>query len=109
DFDAECFEWPRAGAEPGRIWLLNRLDSATSGVILGAADRELAAAIRARFKAKRIRKLYAALVFGAPRQPAEVWRDRLAVEKRGGRIRTGAGGHVPAESRMRVLRRGDGV
>jgi 23S rRNA-/tRNA-specific pseudouridylate synthase len=36
-----------------------------------------------------------------------VWRDRLAIAKHGGRIRTGAdGGHVPAESRMRVVQMG---
>jgi 23S rRNA pseudouridine955/2504/2580 synthase len=104
----ECYEWMSAdGGGPRRLWLLNRLDSATSGVILAAADRELAAEIRAQFKRKQVRKVYQALVFGAPRQPIELWRDLLAVEKRGGKIRTAAGaGHVPAESRMSVVRMG---
>jgi len=119
----ECFVWDesapsaapgpggesRPGAEnasgsPRRLWLLNRLDSATSGVILVAADGELAREIRAQFKRKQVRKLYQALVFGVPRQPVEVWQDRLAVSKQGGRIRTAAAaGHIPAESRMRVV------
>lgn len=104
--DGEFFEWRAAGsAEPQRLWLLNRLDSATSGVILAAASAELAAEIRAQFKRKQVRKVYFALVFGAPRQPVELWRDLLAVEKRGGQIRTAAhAGHVPAESRMTVMR-----
>lgn len=106
--DGEFFEWGAAAAEQGgvrRLWLLNRLDSATSGVILVAATQELATEIRAQFKRKQVRKVYAALVFGAPRQPVELWRDLLAVEKRGGRIRTVAtAGHVPAESRMSVMR-----
>ena len=107
--DGEYFEWTPPGGRPQRLWLLNRLDSATSGVILAAADGELATAIRAQFKRKHVRKAYLALVFGAPRQPQEVWRDLLAVEKRGGTIRTATiAGHVPAESRMSVVRMGKG-
>ncbi len=108
--DGECFEWTAPGAAvPRKLWLLNRLDSATSGVILAADTAELAAAIRAHFKRKQVRKVYHALVFGAPRQPMELWRDLLAVEKRGGQIRTAAhAGHVPAECRMTVIRAGRG-
>jgi tRNA pseudouridine65 synthase len=112
--DGEFFEWrgSGAGAEPTamrRLWLLNRLDSATSGVILAAASAELAAEIRVHFKRKQVRKVYHALVFGAPRQTAEQWRDLLAVEKRGGRVRTAAhAGNVPAESGMSVVRKGGG-
>ena len=108
--EGEFFEWKSAvtgSAGPRRLWLLNRLDSATSGVILAAESAELAAEIREHFKRKQVRKVYHALVFGTPRQPAELWRDRLAVEKRGGQIRTAAhAGNVPAESRMTVLRSG---
>ena len=62
--ESECYQWPAfaetpAGkpgesrertATPGRLWLLNRLDSATSGVILAAASEELAREVRAQFK-----------------------------------------------------------
>ncbi|MGH7945358.1 MAG: RluA family pseudouridine synthase [Opitutaceae bacterium] len=110
--DGEFFEWNSsdAGAPgPRRLWLLNRLDSATSGVILVAANAELAAEVRAHFKRKQVHKVYQALVFGAPRETAELWRDRLAVEKRGGQIRAAAhAGHVPAESRMTLVRKGTG-
>ena len=106
--DGEYFEWSgtTSGASmPQRLWLLNRLDSATSGVILVASSAELAKEIRAHFKRKRVHKEYRALVFGAPREPAAVWVDRLAVEKRGGQIRTAThAGHVPAECRMTLLR-----
>ena len=104
--DGEYFEW---GAPPQRLWLLNRLDSATSGVILAAATEELALTVRAQFKRRQVHKVYAALVFGQPRGPDELWRDRLAVEKQGGRIRTVAhAGHIPAESRMTLVRTGGG-
>jgi 23S rRNA-/tRNA-specific pseudouridylate synthase len=98
--DEEVYEWPG-----GRLWLVNRLDSATSGVILVAADASLAAAIRAQFRDRRVRKTYRALVFGKLAARSEVWRDRLSVEKKGGRIRTG-GGFTPAESAMSVVRAG---
>ena len=106
EVEGEFYEWEPAGSgEPQRLWLLNRLDSATSGVILAAADATLAAEIRAQFKRKTVRKTYLALVFGGPRQPVELWRDLLAVEKRGGQIRTATrAGNVPAESRMSVVR-----
>ncbi len=102
----ECYRWAETGAS--RLWLINRLDSATSGLILVATDGALAAAVRAQFKRKQVHKVYQALVFGRPRQAAETWVDRLATDKRGGRIRTGAG-HVPAESRMTLVRAGTGV
>lgn len=108
--DGEYFEWGGTSGQPlQKLWLLNRLDSATSGVILAAASAELAAAVRAQFKRKQVRKVYHALVFGTPRQATELWRDRLAVEKRGGKIRTAAhAGHIPAESRMTVVRTSGG-
>lgn len=106
DLQEECFVWTDAGGTPRRLWLLNRLDSATSGVILAAASAELAETVRAQFKRKTVRKVYSALVFGGPKQTQETWRDRLAVQKQGGVIRTSAAaGHVPAESVMTVLRR----
>jgi len=109
--EGEFFEWTNteSGNPARRLWLLNRLDSATSGVIMVAANAELAAEIRAHFKRKQVHKEYLALVFGAPRQASELWRDRLAVDKRGGQIRTAAhAGHVPAESRMTLVRKGTG-
>jgi tRNA pseudouridine65 synthase len=106
--DGEVYSWRDAAnsTEP-KIWLLNRLDSATSGVILVAASEELAREIRAQFKRKQVKKVYAALVFGTPRQASELWRDLLAVEKRGGQVRTdSAAGNIPAECRMSVVRAG---
>jgi len=120
DMKGEYFEWQRPVAEgtgapseetPApvfRLWLLNRLDSATSGVILAATSEALASAIRTQFRQKRVRKVYHALVFGKPRLPSELWRDRLSVRRTGGHVRTGAGGGIPAESRVSAVRTGRG-
>jgi 23S rRNA-/tRNA-specific pseudouridylate synthase len=114
NMEGEYYEWkgPASGS-PGsapvfRLWLLNRLDSATSGVILAAASEPLAAAIRKQFKNKRVRKVYHALVFGAPRRPSELWTDRLSVRREAGHIRTSAKGGAPAESRVSAVRTGKG-
>lgn len=104
--EGEYYHWTDAAGQPQRLWLLNRLDSATSGVILVSAGEKLATAIRLHFRQKRVHKVYNALVFGRPSVPQQVWRDRLAVEKRAGQIRTSAAGHIPAECQMRVLRQG---
>jgi len=104
--EGEFYQWEREGGGVAKLWLLNRLDSATSGVILVSADEKLATAVRLHFRQKRVHKVYNALVFGKPSQAAQLWRDRLAVEKRAGHIRTVATGHIPAECRMSLQRLG---
>ena len=104
DGEGECFHWIGTGGAR-RLWLINRLDSATSGLILAATDGDLAREVRAQFQRRQVRKTYQALVFGKPRQDAETWRDVLDVRKQGGRIRTAAGsGGLPAECRMALVR-----
>jgi len=107
--NGEVYTWPEAeGGATHQLWLLNRLDSATSGVILLATSAELAEHIRAQFRRQHIDKRYSALVFGRPNVTRDVWQDRLAVQKQGGRIRTGGGGNIPAECAMTVLRSAPG-
>jgi 23S rRNA-/tRNA-specific pseudouridylate synthase len=108
DTEEECYEWTGAGGAR-RLWLINRLDSATSGLILAATNGELAREVRLQFQRRQVRKTYQALVFGKPRRPAETWKDVLDVKKQGGRIRTAAGsGNLPAECRMALVRAGSG-
>lgn len=103
--EGEFFSWSDASGAARTLWLLNRLDSHTSGVILGVLDNtDLARRIRALFREKHIRKVYHALVFGKLSHPTAVWKDRLAIEKRGGQVRTKAGEGIPSESEVRVLR-----
>lgn len=109
DEEAQCYRWNEDGAER-RLWLLNRLDGATSGVLLVAAGADLAAAIRAQFERKRVRKVYNALVFGAPREHVQLWRDLLAVRKQGGQVRaSGAAGNIPAVTQFSLLTQARGA
>lgn len=107
----ECFNWTPTdvpGAAPRRLFLLNRLDSATSGVILVTANEKLATYMRELFLNKHIHKLYQAVVFGKPSEKAQYWRDRLTVQKSRAKIRVGVGSGAEAakasESRMTVIR-----
>lgn len=104
DQEAQCFHWKAADGAVRRLWLLNRLDSATSGVILTAASEALALAVREHFARKQVRKLYHALVFGRPLKGHDIWRDQLAVVKQGGQIRTAARGNIPAETVFQLLK-----
>lgn len=109
DEHGEYFEWTGADGNLRRLWLINRLDSATSGLILVATTDKLASEVRAQFKKRQVSKTYQALVFGKPRQKMETWTDLLEVRKLGGKIRTQAGsGRLPAQSRMALVRAGDG-
>lgn len=96
DDEAQCFVWDGEGGER-RLWLLNRLDSATSGVILTAANAELARTIREQFAKKRVRKVYAALVFGKPSERMQMWKDLIAVQRKAGQVRSNAlAGNIPS-------------
>ncbi len=106
DLEQECYFFgARPDGEPCRVWLLNRLDSATSGVILAAVDTRTAAAVRKEFAAAKVVKTYRALVFGVPRPARQQWKDALKVERREGRLRTRGGGGDRTATAGMVLRR----
>lgn len=101
--EGEVYQWTDADGEH-RAWLLNRLDSATSGVILLCASEEMALVMRLHFRQKKVRKVYNALVFGRSASTMQLWRDHLAVNRQAGQIRTHARGNIPAECRMTLLK-----
>jgi len=110
DQEAQCYVWPSESGAERRLWLLNRLDGATSGVILLATNEPLARAIREQFAKKRVRKVYNALVFGKPAERNQLWRDLLAVTKKGGTVRTQAtAGNIPAVTQFHFLKHQQGA
>ncbi len=104
DKEAQCFTWRAADGSERRLWLLNRLDSATSGVILTAGSEKVAIAVREHYAKKTVHKTYNALVFGRPQKNFEQWTDLLAVQKKGGQIRTATIGNVPAQTIFQLVR-----
>lgn len=104
DAAAECFSWRDAAGVERQLWLLNRLDSATSGVILTAASKALAEAIKLQFAKKQVKKVYNTLVFGKPAVRMQVWRDMLATQRKGGMVRTSTVGNVPSVTQMQFIK-----
>lgn len=104
DAASRRYDWTDEGGSTRSVWLLHRLDSATSGLILLAADEALAATIRGVWSNPRVIKTYHAIVFGHPREKAAVWRDRLAVKRSSSGVRARVGGELEAEAAMRRVR-----
>jgi len=104
DKEAQCFGWRAADGGERKLWLLNRLDSATSGVILTATTEKLATAIREHYLKKQVNKVYQALVFGKPHKNYDFWHDMLATSNARGQVRTSLIGNVPAETRYQLIK-----
>ena len=104
DKEAQSFRWKAADGSDRELWLLNRLDSATSGVILTAASEKVALAVRQHYAKKQVNKTYQALVFGKPHLNYEFWHDLLAVRNVRGQIRTSLVGNVPAETKFQLIK-----
>lgn len=100
-YDAERQAYVLSGGEGERlVYLLNRLDSATSGIVLLALSKSVAAAVLQAFENKRVSKTYQALVFGLSRGGSPLWRDRLSVKKAQGGVRASVGGGLSAETKL---------
>jgi 23S rRNA-/tRNA-specific pseudouridylate synthase len=77
----ECYRMDSVDDPAADIWLLHRLDKATSGVILVSDNEKTARYIKRLFLERAVKKRYIAAVFGKLDQPNAVWRDHLAVSK----------------------------
>jgi len=71
--ELESLPNPGGGLRPG---IVHRLDKDTSGLIIAAWDDEALAFLSDQFRARKVRKTYAALVLGCPRE------NRGCIEKR---------------------------
>jgi tRNA pseudouridine65 synthase len=86
---------------PGNLWLLHRLDSATSGVILVASDKSTAQSIVKAFKTRGgVKKTYVALAFdlrGIKNKTLKLdnvsqqWDDDIVIDKKGEVVRATEG------------------
>ena len=76
DYEKEIYVW-KAGDVIHRVWLLNRLDSPTSGIILLALNEAIVPVIRRLFVSHRVQKTYHALVKNAPLPSVGCWKDIL--------------------------------
>jgi 23S rRNA-/tRNA-specific pseudouridylate synthase len=77
DYDEEVFIWEDSAGVEYRAWLINRLDSPTSGVILLSLNPELSTTIKQQFATHKVSKTYYALVRYVPKVLAGAWNDNL--------------------------------
>ncbi len=104
DHTEERFNWTTVRNERMEAWLVNRLDSPTSGVLLLALEEDLAREVKVRFFARRASKTYYALVRGSPPSPMGLWSDTLSKEVMSGHIRVREGRRVPAKTRFQLVK-----
>lgn len=72
----------------GPIYLLNRLDSPTSGLVVLCTQATTAKQIRQLFKNHKVKKIYQAIVKGRFAHQDTIWQDRLQIEKNHPYLRT---------------------
>lgn len=80
-----------------KVYVLNRLDSPTSGVVLLSTNEKIATLVRRAFSEGHVRKVYCAVVCGRPNPPKGIWKDFLRrTREKDGSLRV-----VPARPNMR--------
>lgn len=102
DLKSQVYRVSGDAEDPVEVFLLNRLDGATSGLVLLSLNKEIREVILKAFETRRVRKTYEALVFGMPRcGGVPLWKDRLKVSKSEGGVRASAdGGALIAETKL---------
>ena len=98
DLKRECYHW-----ETGVCWVLHRLDSPTSGIVLIGVGEKAKEIGRKAFASGTVRKVYYALVKGSVFPLAGTWVDRLEKEKKGNFVRVKRGNGVLAKTRYKQL------
>jgi 23S rRNA-/tRNA-specific pseudouridylate synthase len=83
----------------GKVYLLNRLDTPVSGLILVGLNPKVAEAVKIAFESRKIFKQYVALVKGYPRYKHAVWRSRLDKNFVGKSIKMSLGSGFFAETK----------
>jgi len=99
NFQLECYELDSGP----KVYLLNRLDSPTSGVILVATSETVAKKVKALFKNRLVEKQYIAVVKGKFTQKKETWEDVLEKVAQKQRLRAEEMGDLTAQTDIEVL------
>ena len=100
----ECYQWVDGAGKTRRVWLINRLDSPTSGVILLGLNQGISQTIKREFATHRVMKIYYALVRGVPRTSAGVWADNLKKDVSQGNRLIRQGQIVPVKARYQIIK-----
>lgn len=104
DLQEECYQWTDSEGHEQKAWLINRLDSPTSGVILIGLNPEITRVIKQEFVTHKVNKIYYALVRGKPAKAVGIWADKLTKDIQRGKRRIKNARTVPAKARYQAVK-----
>lgn len=105
DEKEECFLCKDNQDNLVRVYLLHRLDAATSGILLLAIEKKIALFIKEKFKERNIKKTYLAVVKGEVSTHGKEWKDFLNKDRKSQKmIRASASHGKSAITKPRLLK-----
>ena len=102
--EQECYLWMNEKGVEEKLHLCHRLDSATSGLIVGCLDHDLAKIIRKKFANREVSKSYLAITSGFLAVTRGTWKDPLIEKRIQGKLRVQKGGNQIAVTKFRKIR-----
>ena len=104
----ECYEWINPQGNTQRFYLCHRLDSPTSGLIIGSSDSNTATLIKEKFANREVRKTYHAVTRYNPKAKEGHWIDRLIEKRVDGKLRVERGNGSTCKANVRFLQKKKG-
>lgn len=86
-----------------KVFLLNRLDSPTSGLILISLNAQVAEIIKEALSSQEVHKHYFGIVKGRPQKMSQSWVNKLEEKRSGGKLRVHAGKALTAKTNMTCI------
>lgn len=87
DFEQEAYYWDDPQGNHRKAFLVHRLDSHTSGIILITLRQETAKTVKSLFAHAEVKKKYLAVVHSKSKKHDGRWADRLIESKNKGKLR----------------------
>ncbi len=103
DLEEQCYKWINSAGVLNCVWLINRLDSPTSGIILLGLNSAISDSIKIEFASRNVSKVYYAIVRDKPSRPTGTWEDRLLKDLRNGKQVVKKAKIVKAKTRYKAL------
>lgn len=103
--EEECYEWQNSDGTKKKLYLCHRLDSPTSGIIIGSTDSKIAENLKKKFENREVEKTYLAITPHNPKVREGIWRDRLIEKRNDGNLRVVRGNGPECLVKVKILRR----
>lgn len=105
----ECYFWKDQSGNIQKLFLVHRLDSPTSGIILAVSNFETANLIKNLFAQKEVQKTYLALIKQNSKIKEGIWKDNLIEKRVDGKLRVCRGNGATALTRVSIERKKTGL